>query len=227
MDVLSVLLVQSLSHRPKNSERSSETGSESALERSELRTAAIKKNISPWGGYMRSNCIKTSVTGSLNETISLVERALQREGFGVLSRIDLHEKFQKALDKTIPPTVILGACAPALAYEALKLNADFALFLPCNVVIRQHSENQYSVEITRPSVQMSLIADPKLSALAGEADLKLETVAGLINSSCSQAKGQNQKDSQLEKDVEIECWDRDLRWGLTAPSDEPGARASS
>lgn len=170
---------------------------------------------------MKSISIETSITGSLEPIISLATRALQREGFGVLSKIDLHKKFQEALGKVTPPTVILGACSPALALKAMELNPDFALFLPCNVVIRELGENRFSVAITRPTALASLLADPRLSLLAQEADSKLETVVSLIDKSCSQNKAAGSKASSLEEAVEEDCWDRDMRWNSTENKEQP------
>ncbi len=161
---------------------------------------------------MKRNSIGTSVTGTLDDTISLATRALQRMGFGVLTRIDLHQKFHDALSKEIAPTVILGACAPKLAYKAFELNQDAALFLPCNVVIQELKGNRCSVEIARPSVQLAPLSDPLLAPLAQEADLKLQEVLSLMNRSCSQSPAPGSKVSHLEEDVEEDCWDRDSRW---------------
>lgn len=163
---------------------------------------------------MKANSIEVSVSGTLDEAITLATNALQKEGFGVLTRIDLHKKFSAALGKEITPTVVLGACAPELAHAAMELNADIALFLPCNVVIREQENNHCSVKIGRPTAVFSLLADARLAPLAERADEKLLAVASLL--ACPE-------NSTLEHDVEEECWDRDLRWGISEQRTESSA----
>ncbi|MGZ3695239.1 MAG: DUF302 domain-containing protein [Bdellovibrionota bacterium] len=156
---------------------------------------------------------KLTMAGSMEETISLVTRALQREGFGVLTRIDLHQKFQEKLSKTIPPAVILGACAPDIAYEAYVLNSDVASLLPCNVVVREVDQKTVSVEIARPSAMMAIIGDRRLSELSKEADLRLEGVFKLIQNAAATRKEQAESGASI-KNIEEECWDREGRWGI-------------
>ncbi len=156
---------------------------------------------------------KKSVTGNMEAAISLVTRALQREGFGVLTRIDLDKKFQEKLGKSVPPVVILGACAPGMAYEAYRINSDVASLLPCNVVIREVDQKTVSVEIVRPSAMMEMLADQRLSALVGAADTKMANVLKLVDRAFTSRNEQAENGAELRQ-LEEECWDREGRWGL-------------
>ena len=113
---------------------------------------------------------KTEIVGSLEESCQRVIEALQQEGFGILNRIDLHTKLKEKLGKTLPPTVILGACNPQLAYDAFLLNSDVASLLPCNAVIREVGPNRISIELARPTAMMKLLGDQKLIQLMQHAD---------------------------------------------------------
>lgn len=117
---------------------------------------------------------KAEIPAEIEDAVILATDALKREGFGVLTRIDLHAKIQEKLGKEIEPTVILGACNPGLAYEAYRMNPDVASLLPCNAVIRRTGPGRVSVEFARPSSLMTLLDSPDLVALSRDADASLE-----------------------------------------------------
>ncbi|MGZ3699760.1 MAG: DUF302 domain-containing protein [Bdellovibrionota bacterium] len=125
---------------------------------------------------MKSINFKTETTGTVEQVVGKVTQALQAEGFGVLTRIDLHAKIKEKLGKDIAPAVILGACNPTLAYEAYSANPDVASLLPCNAVIRELAPGRVSVELAKPTALMEMIEDRSLQALAQGADQKLERV---------------------------------------------------
>lgn len=126
--------------------------------------------------------LKRTVSGSLPEVQEHITAALQKEGFGILTRIDLHQKFKEKLGKDVAPVVILGACNPKLAYEAYAVNSDVAALLPCNVVLRELSPGQISVEIAKPSSIMESLGEPALVSMAAQADTLLEhALASLAN----------------------------------------------
>ena len=96
------------------------------------------------------------------------------QGFGILSRIDMHSKIREKTGKEIIPTVILGACNPVLAYEAYTANSDVASLLPCNAVLREIAPMRISVELVAPSAMMRILGDDKLVKLAMDADQRIE-----------------------------------------------------
>jgi len=122
---------------------------------------------------MQTLNMKQTVNGSLPEVTEWIAAAIKQVGFGVLTRIDLHEKFKEKLGKTVAPCVILGACNPQLAYEAYQENPDVAALLPCNVVLRELSPGLISVEIAKPSSMMAFLGDQRLATLAEQADQAL------------------------------------------------------
>jgi uncharacterized protein (DUF302 family) len=117
---------------------------------------------------------KREIPDTVDHAVDRVTKALGAEGFGILTRIDMHTKIKEKTGKDIVPTVILGACNPNLAYEAYSMNTDVASLLPCNAVIREIAPGRISVELATPSGMMRILGDAKLTALAREADARLE-----------------------------------------------------
>jgi uncharacterized protein (DUF302 family) len=119
---------------------------------------------------------KKEIRSNVEGAIERVTTALKDQGFGVLTRIDLHSKIKEKIGKDLQPTVILGACNPQLAYEAYLQNSDVTSLLPCNVVIRQLGKDQVSIELAKPSAMMEILGDRELVALAKDADDRLQKV---------------------------------------------------
>jgi uncharacterized protein (DUF302 family) len=117
---------------------------------------------------------KREITDTFDNAIDRATKALAAEGFGILTRIDMHSKIKDKTGKDIIPTVILGACNPMLAYEAYTANSDVASLLPCNAVIREVAAGKQSIEFAKPTGMMKVLGDAKLIALATEADAKIE-----------------------------------------------------
>jgi uncharacterized protein (DUF302 family) len=117
---------------------------------------------------------KREIADTLDHTIERTTKALAAEGFGILTRIDMHSKIKEKTGKEVVPTVILGACNPNLAYEAYTANSDVASLLPCNAVIREVAPGRMSVEFIKPTSMMKVLGDAKLTALAAEADTRIE-----------------------------------------------------
>ena len=110
------------------------------------------------------------------EAISRTEAALQKEGFGVLTSIDISQTLKKKIDVDFRPYVILGACNPNLAYEALKLESKVGAMLPCNVVVQQLDTGEIEVAATDPVASMQAIENPELKVAAAEVREKLSRV---------------------------------------------------
>lgn len=123
---------------------------------------------------MNSINFKKEISGNMEEAIVRVTAALQGEGFGVLTRIDLHAKIKEKIGKNLRPTVILGACNPQVAYEAYQQNPDVTSLLPCNAVVREIGNGRVSIELTKPSSMMEMLGDQKLVTLAKGADDRLQ-----------------------------------------------------
>jgi uncharacterized protein (DUF302 family) len=119
---------------------------------------------------------KREITSTLDAAIERVTNALKGEGFGVLTRIDLHSKIKEKIGKDLRPVVILGACNPQLAYEAYQRNPDVASLLPCNAVLREIADGRVSIELAKPSSLMEMLGDQELVVLAKDADARLQRV---------------------------------------------------
>lgn len=123
---------------------------------------------------------KREIAASVDDAVDRVTRALGAEGFGILTRIDMHAKIKEKLGKDIIPTVILGACNPQLAFEAYGANPDVASLLPCNAVIRELAPGRISVELAAPTAMMRVLGDAQLTALAGEADQRIQRALAAV-----------------------------------------------
>ena len=117
---------------------------------------------------------KREIADSFDNGIERIIKALGAEGFGILTRIDMHSKIKEKIGKDIVPTVILGACNPNLAYEAYTANSDVASVLPCNAVVREIAPGKISLELAAPSAMMQILGDEKLTRLALEADVLIQ-----------------------------------------------------
>lgn len=117
-----------------------------------------------------------SVTLAFEEAVGRVTQALQTEGFGVLTDIDVAATMKKKLDAEMPPYRILGACNPALAKRAIDAEPSIGLLLPCNVVVRQDAQGIVQVEFMDPSVMVELVDTPEIAKLSEEVRMKLARV---------------------------------------------------
>lgn len=117
---------------------------------------------------------KREINATVDQAIERATKALGAEGFGILTRIDMHSKIKDKTGKDIIPTVILGACNPNLAYEAYTANSDVASLLPCNAVVREIAPGKISLEFAKPTGMMKMLGDEALVKLAQEADAKIE-----------------------------------------------------
>ena len=117
-----------------------------------------------------------SVTGSMDEVRQRVIDELQKEGFGVLTEIDVAATLKKKIDVDRKPYLILGACNPALANQALNADPDIGLLLPCNVVVREEDDASITVAFMDPAAVLGLVEREGVEALAGEVRGKLERV---------------------------------------------------
>ena len=113
---------------------------------------------------------------SFDDAIEKVTTELEKEGFGVLSDIDVAAKMKAKLDKDMPRYRILGACNPALAYQAISAVEDIGLLLPCNVLVREDSDDKVHVDFMDPESVLSLVKDPGVAPLATDVKSRLQRV---------------------------------------------------
>jgi uncharacterized protein (DUF302 family) len=125
---------------------------------------------------MISYGFKKTVSRPVNETEELVRGALEKQGFGVLTRIDLQEKFKQKIGVDFKKYLILGACNPPNAYAALQAEEDIGLMLPCNVVLYEPEAGKTTVAVIKPSVAMSMIENSDLADLAQKVEDSLQKV---------------------------------------------------
>ncbi len=109
-----------------------------------------------------------NVDMEFDAAIEKVTADLQTEGFGVLSDIDVAAKMKEKLGKDMPPYRILGACNPALAYQAICAVPDIGLLLPCNVVIREEGPNSFYVTAVNPVKLFSVVGRDDMVQMAME-----------------------------------------------------------
>lgn len=106
--------------------------------------------------------------------IQRVTEALKGEGFGVLTRIDVHDIFKAKLGKDFRKYAILGACNPRYASEALGAELGVGLVLPCNVTVFEGDDGQAVVQIAKPAAMFEVIHNPALESLVSQVDQHLK-----------------------------------------------------
>ena len=117
-----------------------------------------------------------SVTSSFDQTISAVTEALKKEGFGILTEIDIKQTLKKKLDVDFRNYRILGACNPPFAYKALQAEENIGTMLPCNVIVQESADGKTSVAAINPLVSMQAVNNPELAGIANEVATRLQRV---------------------------------------------------
>lgn len=116
---------------------------------------------------------------TFEQAVEKAREELQKEGFGILTEIDVQATMKKKLDKDIEPYLILGACNPPLAAKALEAETELGLLLPCNVIVYCRNKEIY-VSAMKPSVAMGFINNPALAEVAKEVESKLQATIDRI-----------------------------------------------
>jgi uncharacterized protein (DUF302 family) len=110
------------------------------------------------------------------EAVAMATEELRKEGFGVITTIDIRETLKKKINVDFRNYIILGACNPRYAYEALLEEDKVGVFLPCNVVVQQHENGDIEVSIVNPEEMMHDIDDLRLKTFATEIKEAMENV---------------------------------------------------
>ena len=113
---------------------------------------------------------------TFDETITKVTEELKKEGFGILTEIDVKETLKKKLDVDFRKYKILGACNPPFAYKALQAEETLGVLLPCNVVVQEKENGKVKVSVVNPMESMQAVKNPALEEIAAEVSSKLQKV---------------------------------------------------
>jgi uncharacterized protein (DUF302 family) len=116
---------------------------------------------------------------SYEDAVVATRAALQEQGFGVLTEIDVQATLKQKLDVDTAPQLIIGACNPALAHRALGIDARVATLLPCNVVVRTEGEHTV-VEALDPAVMVDVTGTPGLREVADDAAGRIHTALATV-----------------------------------------------
>jgi uncharacterized protein (DUF302 family) len=121
-----------------------------------------------------------TIEASFEDAVSRTREALQQEGFGIITEIDVQKTLKSKIDVDFRPYLILGACNPAMAYGALQVEDKVGTMLPCNVVVQMHSEGTVEIAAIDPVASMQAIENPalieKAAAVAGKLRSALERI---------------------------------------------------
>ncbi len=100
---------------------------------------------------------------SFEEASNKIKAALADQQFGIITEVNMHEKFQeKGIDTNAKPYKLLGACNPKLAYETVKAEENIGLFLPCKVIVKYVDNNTTEIVMIDPTEVMGMLGNPKL-----------------------------------------------------------------
>ena len=116
-----------------------------------------------------------------DKAVAATTEVLKKHGFGVLTQIDVRDTLHKKLGIEFRPYLILGACNPKLAHQALTVEDKIGTMLPCNVVVQQRGDNRIEVSAVNPVASMSAIDNPELSGISQQVGNLLKQVIAEIH----------------------------------------------
>lgn len=115
-----------------------------------------------------------------DDVLPRVVHALEQEGFGILTRIDVKETLKEHLDVEFPPYVILGACIPGMAHKALTSTPEVGVLLPCNVVVRQIGLEKTQVDVINADMMAQMFPGSDLDEVANVVGKHLDQVLAVV-----------------------------------------------
>jgi len=124
----------------------------------------------------------TRLSSSFDSAVNRVTEELKKEGFGVLTTIDVKKTLQEKLGVDGRPYTILGACNPPLAHKAIELEPDIGLLLPCNVLVREEDAGSVVVAFMDPAAVLQLVDNDQIPAVAQEVRARLVRVRDALAS---------------------------------------------
>jgi len=134
---------------------------------------------------MSDYTLSTTLDMPYDAAVTEVREGLADQGFGVLTEIDLQATMKVKLDVDVPAQVILGACRPQLAHQAMQADPSIATVLPCNVVVRSIDDSTTVVEAFDPNAMMGLSAAGGLDAVATDARQRLTAMLAALAPQCA------------------------------------------
>lgn len=130
---------------------------------------------------MSKYSISKKLVGPFEEALGKTRDALERDGFGVVTEINMTETIEESLHKDMRGYRILSACDPALAHKAITVETEAGLLLPCHVIVYENDEGGSTVAAIDPVIAMSMIENPALAIVARELREKLDRIISGIN----------------------------------------------
>ncbi len=117
---------------------------------------------------------------SFEDAVKNARSALAENGFGVLTEIDVKATLKKKMDKDVPPYIILGACNPPFASQALEAEPSIGVLLPCNVVVRENEAGEVMIDMMDPNAVLDMVDKPGVAEVAGQVRALMEKALNAI-----------------------------------------------
>jgi uncharacterized protein (DUF302 family) len=123
-----------------------------------------------------SYCFTKITPLSYEQALLKVQEELKKEGFGILTEVDVKETLHKKINVDFRRYKILGACNPSLAHQALQVESRIGTMLPCNVIVQEREDGQTEVSAINPQESMKTVANPLLEPIGKQVATKLQAV---------------------------------------------------
>lgn len=125
--------------------------------------------------------MSTVYNGNIEQAETAITEALKEVGFGILTRIDVADTLKKKIDYDKAPYVILGACNPKVASQALEMEEELGLLLPCNVIVYENSSGKTVISIIEPEAMLSVVGRDDMKVLAVEIRVLLQKALASVS----------------------------------------------